>query len=229
VLVVLGSLGLAAAGCTDGATGVADPEAARTFVAQLTRVSVGMAAMNGAEVAGGIQAMLRAGQLAVGPADGKTTAGHVVLTSAPFAGSGVCVAAVCDLMSYRASILLEENFLIDGSITRTADLTTFGFKYNESGKFSTAHWDFDGRLVTTGARIDAVFHVHGLSSDDVTWDLVIQVEEAVIDAVGCPTSGTLESDVRYLDNGGPRPDDPGRSPSFEINGSVELGPGCGLP
>ncbi|HEX8107779.1 MAG TPA: hypothetical protein VF516_08610 [Kofleriaceae bacterium] len=206
-----------------------DKAAARAAVDQVGRIAAAMSAMNSADVAAGVEAMMIAHQTVVAPNDDLGTPFGLLFPylkfAAPNRGTAVCTAISCSFTGYGFGggyTVLG----ITGTVTRSGDSIAFDIRYDLTEHLASVAWTVDGTLSVTQERIEGRVHSHATGSRDATglrWDMGVDYRAIMLDAQGCPIGGALYAVTSYDI---PRDHAGGGPSSVEVEGTVAFGPAC---
>lgn len=219
----------------DGIVSLSD---AQISVQQVTKLSGMMSSTDNALVA--FLAMGSANQRIViprsEPYEPRGLFPHVPVTTAPNIGTMQCMAGTCTFTRYGykgGDGELSEGYGIDGTITHTGDTSTFDLTSSFADYYEFMDWVISGSVTTTATRVDGTIHSHGTGRGAhgglpplPTWDVTIDYAAIALDAQGCPTGGTVHAVTSYVHAAGADPFLDGETPSFEVKGTVALGPAC---
>lgn len=225
--------GVAAAACggaSQPSEGVVDMVAARTSVDQAGKIAAAMSAMNGRDVAVGVEAMMIAHHAVVTPSGNLDARGGLrypyLSVGVPPPGNSVCTATSCAFTRYGFGMTYL-SVSLDGTVTRSGDSLTFDVTYDLNGHLSSEAWTVDGALSVTADLIDGSVHSHGTGSREyagITWDIVVDYRAITLDTQGCPIGGSLHVVTSY--DVSQAAQQVGSPPGFEVQGTASFGPTC---
>lgn len=228
VSLLVGVVSLAAAcGGSDGAKeGMTNPANARTSVTQAAGVNTQMGMSNGMGAASAVNSMSSASQGIVTGTQGRLGELQGLIPSLPTTisnatGTATCTPTGCTFEQYG-----DVGYVIDGSINKSGDTLTFDL--TEDFSTQMLHFEIDGALTITATSIDGDFHSVGHTSGaqsggySVDWDIDVEYNAVMINAAGCPTSGSVHATSKYDVSAG------GQSANgYNVQGTVTFdGTGC---
>jgi hypothetical protein len=236
--IAIATLVFAAAACggDDAAKGTVNTTSAKTSVEQMGKINTSMSSGNGANAAAALQALTSASQSIVTPAGQAGRLVGLLPESFPrpdlsqaISGTAECSATSCTFSNYGDNTV-GSSWLINGSVGKSGDTSTFDITYNVTSAGATIDWKIDGSVTINATTIDGNVHNHGVTdlaggsntqAIDVTWDTATDYNNITLDAQGCATGGDVHATVGYAVNTA------GRGSSFNVQGGAKFGPACG--
>jgi hypothetical protein len=225
----------AACGGDDHAKGTVNTQNAKASVENVGKVNAAMAAGNGANAASALQAMTASGQSMVTPAGQAGRQLGLLPDRFPrpeianaVSGTAECTATGCTFTSYGDS---AAGWLINGSVSRSGDTTTFDITYDVTSAGASIQWAIDGSVTITATSVDGDVHSHGVTKVEggsnnpgvnVTWDTTVDYNAISLDAQGCATGGSVHAVVSYSVSAGGQ-----GGGAFDVEGTATFGPACG--